>query len=113
MTLELDSVLKGVGACLARQRAAAVFSPNLAQATAVAAQIEAGALELVRAGLGRRRPRGRGNMPAAQNVSRDAARRAIAENIGASSDKGGGKPIPMPWLSWRRWPALSRTRGAP
>ncbi|MEO6840715.1 MAG: hypothetical protein ABI192_08115 [Bradyrhizobium sp.] len=63
-----------------------VFSTSAAQATAMAAQIEAGTLELTLRDIGG------GDIAIAQyaraqNVSREAARSSIADNIRASSEK--------------------------
>ncbi|MEH2608411.1 hypothetical protein [Bradyrhizobium sp. AZCC 1693] len=61
-----------------------VFSANAAQAIGAAAQIEAGAIELTLRDLGSV-DLGVVQYARAQNVSRDAARKAIVENIMASS----------------------------
>ena len=61
-----------------------VFSANAAQAMGAAAQIEAGAIELTLRDLGSV-DLGVVQYARAQNVSRDAARKAIVENIMASS----------------------------
>jgi len=61
-----------------------VFSVNLAQAIGAAAQIEAGGIELTVRDLGSV-DLGVVQYARAQNVSRDAARKAIVENIMASS----------------------------
>src|SRR5258706_4806224 len=81
VSLELGGVLKASARVALANVPRGVFSPNLAQATAVAAQIESGTLELVLRDMGgvdltvARQAR-------EQNVSREAARRAIAEGFG-------------------------------
>ena len=86
VSLELGGVLKASARVALANVPRGVFSPNLAQATAAAAQIECGTLELVL------RDMGGVDLTVAQqareqNVSREAARRAIAEGLRADNEK--------------------------
>lgn len=80
MSLELGGLLKASLRLSLSNVPRGAFSPNLLQATTAAAQIEAGALELVLRDTG-------GvdfaiaQQARAQNISRDAARSAIAEGL--------------------------------
>ena len=83
-----------------------VFSANAAQAIGAAAQIEAGTIELTVRDLGSV-DLGVIQYARAHNVSRDAARKAIVENIVASSQDVASL-IPMQGLPCRRSHDLSR-----
>ena len=86
VTLELGGVLKASLRVSLANVPRGVFSPNAVQAAAQAAQIEAGTMELTL--------RDTGGIDVAvaqyartQNVSRDAARRAIVEGIRSGSEQ--------------------------
>jgi hypothetical protein len=84
LAIELGNLLKAQARVSLANVPREVFSPNLQQALAMAAQIEAGTLELTVHDLG-----GVDLVVAqyarAQNVSREAARQAIVDSIKASS----------------------------
>ena len=88
VSLELGGLLKASARVSLANVPREAFSPNPAQATAMAAQIDAGTLELVL------RDMGAVDLAVAQyartqNVSREAARRAIVDNIKASGEQTG------------------------
>ena len=82
--LEIGGLLKASARIALANVPRQVFSANAAQAIGAAAQIEAGAIELTVRDLGGV-DLGVVQYARAQNVSRDAARKAIVENIMASS----------------------------
>jgi hypothetical protein len=82
--LEIGGLLKASARIALANVPRQVFSANAAQAIGAAAQIEAGTIELTVRDLGSV-DLGVVQYARAQNVSRDAARKAIVENIMASS----------------------------
>ena len=107
VTLEVGGLLKASARVSLTNVPRAIFLPNPVQA-AMAAQIEAGTVELALRDIG-------GvdvavaQYARAQNVSRDAARRAIIDSIKASGESiAAANSARMPW---RRWSALSRRLG--
>jgi hypothetical protein len=84
VTLELGSVLKASAHVSLASVPREAFSPNPAQAMAVAAQIEAGPMELAVRDLGGV-DLAIAQYARSQDVSREDARRAIIENIEASA----------------------------
>ena len=82
--LEIGGIVKASARIALANVPRQVFSANAAQAMGAAAQIEAGAIELTLRDLGSV-DLGVVQYARAQNVSRDAARKAIVENIMASS----------------------------
>jgi hypothetical protein len=84
--LELGGLLKASARIALANVPRQVFSANAAQAIGAAAQIEAGGIELTVRDLGGV-DLGVVQHARAQNVSRDAARKAIVENIIASSQE--------------------------
>lgn len=89
VTIELGSLLKASARLTLANVPRGVFSPDPRQAMAMAAQIEAGAVELSLRDVGgvdlavAQYARG-------QNVTRDVARRSIVDNIRASREKVAG-----------------------
>jgi hypothetical protein len=86
VSLELGSLLKASARVSLANVPRGVFSTNAAQATAMAAQIEAGTLELTLRDIGG------GDVAIAQyarsqNVSREAARSSIVDSIRANGEK--------------------------
>jgi hypothetical protein len=84
VTLELDSVLKASARISLANVPREIFSSNLLQAMTVAAQIEAGPMELAVRDLGGV-DLAVAQYARSQNVSREAARRAMIEKIEASA----------------------------
>jgi hypothetical protein len=84
VTLELDSVLKASARVSLANVPREIFSSNLLQAMTVAAQIEAGPMELAVRDLGGV-DLAIAQYARSQNVSREAARRAMIEKIEASA----------------------------
>jgi hypothetical protein len=82
--LEIGGIVKASARIALANVPRQVFSANAAQAIGAAAQIEAGAIELTARDLGSV-DLGVVQFARAQNVSRDAARKAIVESILASS----------------------------
>jgi hypothetical protein len=82
--LEIGGLMKASARIALANVPRQVFSANAAQAIGASAQIEAGAIELTLRDLGSV-DLGVVQYARAQNVSRDAARKAIVENIMASS----------------------------
>ena len=89
MTLELGSLLKATARLSLANVPRGVFSLNPVQASSMAAQIEAGTLELTLRDLGGV-DLAIAQYARAQNVSRDAARRAIIDNIRANGEQIAG-----------------------
>ena len=89
MTLEIGGLLKASARVSLANVPRQVFSANPAQAIGVAAQIEAGAIELTVRDLGGV-DLAVAQYARTQNVSRDAARKAIVEDIRASAATTGG-----------------------
>jgi hypothetical protein len=86
VALELGGLLKASARISLANVPRGVFSTSAAQATAMAAQIEAGTLELTLRDMGGR-DIAVAQYARSQNVSREAARRAIVDNIKASGEK--------------------------
>ncbi len=107
--VELGGLLKASARVSLANVPRGVFSLNPQQATAMAAQIEAGTMELALRDIGGV-DLAVAQYARTQNVTRDAARRAIVENIKASTRQR-RHPIPTLRRSWRHWQTLLRPRG--
>ncbi len=88
VSLELGGLLKASARVSLANVPREAFSPNLAQATAMAAQIDAGTLEFVLRDMGAIDV-AVAQYAGTQNLSREAARQAIVDNIKASSEQTG------------------------
>ena len=89
VAIEIGSLLKATARVSLANVPRGVFSLNPAQATSMAAQIEAGTLELALRDLGGV-DLAVAQFARAQDISRDAARRAIVDNIRANGEKIAG-----------------------
>ena len=89
VTIELGSLLKATARVSLANVPRGVFSLNPVQASSMAAQIEAGALELALRDLGGV-DLAIAQFARAQNISRDAARRAIVDSIRAIGEQIAG-----------------------
>ena len=89
VSLELGGLLKASARVSLANVPRGVFSTSAVQATAMAAQIEAGTMELTLHDLGGV-DLAVAQYARVQNVSRDDARRAIVDSIRAGSEKGSG-----------------------
>jgi hypothetical protein len=88
VSLELGGLFKASARVSLANVPREAFSPNPAQATAMAAQIDAGTLEFVLRDMGAV-DLALAQYARTQNVSREAARRAIVDNIKASGEQTG------------------------
>jgi hypothetical protein len=100
MTLEVGSLLKASARVSFANVPRDMFSINPVQAANMAAQIEAGTVELTLHDLGGV-DLAVAQYAGAQSVSRDEARRAIIDSIRSGSEKS-LEPIPMPRLPLMR-----------
>jgi hypothetical protein len=89
VAIELGSLLKATARLSLANVPRGVFSLNPVQASSMAAQIEAGALELALRDLGAV-DLAIAQFARAQDISRDAARRAIVDNIRANGEQIAG-----------------------
>ena len=107
-SLDLGGVLKASARVSLANVPRGVFSPNLAQATAMAAQIEAGPLELTLRDTGGI-DLAVAQQARAQNISREPARRAIVDGIRSGREQAAGAN-PDAVAAVEAMPALSRPR---